>query len=1536
VRKLLAIFILVLLATAMTANSAYAQANNAALGGVVQDTTKALIPGVTITLTNTQTGVVDTKLTNESGAYNFPSVPPGTYKVTADLTGFKSSTQTNVQLGTAAQVRIDLTLQVGGGAGDTVQVTLNSDNRIQESAASVGDVLSDQRIHNLPVVGNNVLDLLQVLPGFRVSAAGAANDTVGGMGLDSVNTTINGLSTNSSRDSAQFWGYQTFTTTVVNPDLVGEIRLILAPVDAELGRGNSQIQIQTRSGTNKYTGAAVWNIQNSALNANTWTNNHTPTLLNGIQTSNSTKPDWANLNQITASIGGPIIKNKTFFFFLYDQQISNGRNLISNQVLTDTARQGIFRYFPGWNPGNAAIINPTSFPQTTGTYTSVDYFGNPLPTSALRDPATGGAYTGTLTCFSIFGNIKADGSPFTAADCPGGNAIVHAAWDPTRPNMDATGYIQKVLAMAPHANNFAVANVGAGGVLTGVGDGLNTAANRYVRGRKGSNTTNGSIGVVTTTADYNNRKQFNTKIDHNFNKNNRASFGWTYEMVDSVGQGQAAWDGGWNGQTRRRPQVLTVNGTSTLTANLVNEARFGVNYSSEWASPAWANLKYPDTTDLARSMLLQGGTNPVNGKVYPIIFNPGIGGAAPVNILNGFMNFGSFDFANTSPLWDYADTMRWTHGKHSFSFGGEYRRPMTTGFNSSAYSTSALGLPGGAAAPPLSSLANFTAELPNLLQTARTNAVNQTYILNGAIASASTPYWIDNINDIHSASWRDTTVETDIIHTGDPNYGHQARTQISNEWSVFAKDDFKITKTLTLNLGLRYDLNMSPYLRGGLTNRFAGDGAGLYGAGRPGTGDLLANWMQPGNLFLSGYGSAAATPLSCVIGQQQNANLPVSTCDPNQMSTVEFVGPSTPNPKDTLVPQNYQFSPAIGAAWQVPWFGEGKTTVRGGFQRTYGGAGSQFSGGLTSGPGGDSSTAGINLSDPKVAAILATGRALNIGDLATLIPATPTRAPGALIPIAGRAVSISYSMYSGDYVTPYTDNFTLSVTRNVNPRLTVDVRFVDTLGKKQPGTLGGGVGAAGSFDLNTVNVYHNPELFQALENTRKGLDDPLFDQMLIGLNLNPAVATFGPVGTTVGGVLQRGSAQIRRNATFATNLANGNYSAVVSSLLGFVPSSTGTATTNNLAQALPIDPTTGTTVSAQQRLLRNGCDRLANPALLNSFTTPTGTITARCFPENYAITNPQLSTANYAGNYGHSNYQSGQLQFTARPIQGVTVQGTYSLSKTMALPGSGYTDPLNRQMDYGASLSSVGQEFRSNGTFELPIGPNKLVMGNSSGWVARIVENWQASFIYTLPQGALRSMLGTGNMLYANGRPDVVGPWDNPQGSVDWNGVSGSYFGSTSPYATYVDPQCANNVAATDELGTNLQTSCTLRGFGKIVPAGTPGAVVNTAGVSVLPLLQNPLPGHQGTLGTLTMHTVSHWTLDASISKRFRITESKAFQIRVDTTNIMNHPTPSDPTGLSQVGSSLSDSFGQITAKCGLNTTTCAGRTFQGQARFTF
>jgi hypothetical protein len=126
--------------------------------------------------------------------------------------------------------------------------------------------------------------------------------------------------------------------------------------------------------------------------------------------------------------------------------------------------------------------------------------------------------------------------------------------------------------------------------------------------------------------------------------------------------------------------------------------------------------------------------------------------------------------------------------------------------------------------------------------------------------------------------------------------------------------------------------------------------------------------------------------------------------------------------------------------------------------------------------------------------------------------------------------------------------------------------------------------------------------------------------------------------------------------------------------------------------------------------------------------------------------------------------------------------------------------------------------------------------------------------------------------------------------------------------------------------------NCTLLGFGKIVPEGTAGAVLQSATaltpVWVLPLLETPLPGHQGTLGKNTMHTVSRTRFDANISKTFRISESKSLALRMDATNILNHPTPGDPIGFANTASA-SNNFGRIDTKTG-------SRTFQGQLRFSF
>src|SRR5438477_1611408 len=107
------------------AGNTFAQTGNGQVGGVVQDPTKALIPGVSVTLTNAETGVMTSQVTNETGAYNFASVPPGTYRVTASLPGFKTSITNGVVVGTAAQVRLDLALEVGT-VDSTVEVTASA------------------------------------------------------------------------------------------------------------------------------------------------------------------------------------------------------------------------------------------------------------------------------------------------------------------------------------------------------------------------------------------------------------------------------------------------------------------------------------------------------------------------------------------------------------------------------------------------------------------------------------------------------------------------------------------------------------------------------------------------------------------------------------------------------------------------------------------------------------------------------------------------------------------------------------------------------------------------------------------------------------------------------------------------------------------------------------------------------------------------------------------------------------------------------------------------------------------------------------------------------------------------------------------------------------------------------------------------------------------------------------------------------------------------------------------------------------------
>src|SRR5262249_5893142 len=162
-------------------------------------------------------------------------------------------------------------------------------------------------------------------------------------------------------------------------------------------------------------------------------------------------------------------------------------------------------------------------------------------------------------------------------------------------------------------------------------------------------------------------------------------------------------------------------------------------------------------------------------------------------------------------------------------------------------------------------------------------------------------------------------------------------------------------------------------------------------------------------------------------------------------------------------------------------------------------------------------------------------------------------------------------------------------------------------------------------------------------------------------------------------------------------------------------------------------------------------------------------------------------------------------------------------------------------------------------------GPNKLMFANSSGWIARLIDRWRTSFIFNMSTGQPASITA-GNMLYGNGVADVVKPLSLRSGSVQWGdpGPSGTLVGGyfhRGVLDKVEDPQCK-------QVAASLHNFCTLRA----VTRADTGEI----------LLQNPLPGHRGTVGRQSIELPGRWVLDASMGKTFQFAESRSLQVRFD------------------------------------------------------
>ena len=1268
----------VLLAILVLPPLTFGQSSFASLSGTISDSTGSLVPGVVVTATNVATGITSTSLSNNAGVYNFPSLLPGTYKVTADKSGFQVQTFTDVALGNAAQVRLNVKLQVAG-ITQAVEVSVAADRVLMDSSSSSGEVLVQKSVQTLPLVNSNALDLVRVTSAYVPTGnfINNANEaTIAGVSIAELNIQRDGINVNDVRYPAGI-----HAPTQINPDLVGEFRMVTAPVDAEMGRGNSQIQVLTKSGSNAYHGGAVWEIQNSALDSNQWSFNRSyPQVKN-----------FRNINQYTLSMGGPIIKNKTFFFALWNGQIARGRDVSSPIVLTPCARKGIFRYFDNWS--NGIYNSATSLTGTAPSYASVDSAGNPVAPPALLPSmlnADGShksdwqPHNGILRYASVFGMVQ--NASTMAADCS--NAVVDTAtgvsgggWDTYRKAIDAegfvgdsTGYISNFLNLMPPANNYDT-----------TGDGLNTAAHVWTRSFRGNDN-------LYNVGEFNQRKQLNIKLDHNFNDRHRINGSWSYEKGWSDNN-LRVWPNGFGGFAERRPQVLTVNFASTLRSNLLNEARFGM---ARTGTNMFGPLDNPETGRQLREYL-----NVVNG--LPLVVNPGTGGAAfnlgNSNLIggrwNGFLTTTNYD---TSPRWTYADTLIWTQGAHSFKMGGELRISRSkgsvngTGVFSSILPTARGGDPSGIAVSGINST-----NMPGLNGTQSGNQLRMQNLLSfmsASLSSVNQNFFVNSPNKVDS--WNDPLTETTKV-----------RDFRQKEFSFFFKDDWKVTQDLTLNLGLRWEYYGVPFYKNGMTVGFKGGPGAAYGiSGR--------SWDEA-------FWKPSATPRA-------------------DMTELIFVGPESPNPGQRPYPRDFNnFGPAVGFAYQLPWFGKGKTVLRGGYQLTYTGTGQATTvEGIIANPPGSTYADTYTINNQYI----------DLAHVSSLIPVPQVVSPMKPFPVTERTQTIS--VYDSNFEAPYIHNLTMSLTRNIGSKLTVELKYIGTLSRKR----------TSSFDINTPNFLTNG-LLEAFNAARYGDD------------ANPATALldqiFAPVrGSSSGASYLRKSTRSNTYTGFAqvrSLLANGNYQTLASAINMWSNPSAPLGTTDN------------------GWLLR---------------TAGLG--------ENFIVANPQFNVVNVQGNRGYTNYHSLQAQVTLRPTAGFSFSTSYTLSKSLGISGSSPTDPRDFDADYTVTSNDRRHVLTSYGTFELPIGPNGSFLKTSNGILSRLLQSWQASWVVSMSTGTPINWTTTNSMLYGTGVPDQVGKVSFDKAGNWWpNGASrGNLFQNSLTFVN--DPQ-RSNVTSLD----SLNSFCTLR-----------------------------------------------------------------------------------------------------------------------------
>jgi len=780
-------FLLVCLLLVACVLPASAQLYTGSIAGTVSDSSGAVVPGAKVTATDVDKGFGFPGTTDKSGHYLLRNIPPSTYYITVEAAGFEKERKDGIVITVNLNATVDFSLKVGA-AGITVEVQ-GTGVQLQTEDAVTGQVIDRRAINNLPLVGRDVLQLTYLAPGI-VPVAGAAHNDEGGTGLNfnangGRNSTADLLMDGTSITNIEQNGG---TNNVLrNPpvDSIEEFKVQQTNFSAEFGfAGGTVINAVTRSGTNAFHGSLHEFWRNQILDANDWFSDATGTPIQPLRR-----------NQFGGTFGGPIFKNKTFFFFDYDG--TRLRSFTSNGGAVPTLCQRGDAACPvnGQALGNfeetctlqGGTFGTGTDPVTGNTFSNVCQSGGTLLSSGqLWDPYSGGAGVGghfaTRQTPIPFNNLSA----YTSAGLPGtaGNLI-----DPLA---------ARLFLLFPKPN-------------------VATSTPTFQGG------SNFSFAGVNPSSD----NTFDVKIDHHFNDRNLLSVKYSQDDFSANSAncyGNFADPCSVSGPVTSRTHLLAVNYTKTFSPNLLMNITYGASRNFTLGGQGiGANIgasKFQG--DLNNLFSLPGQSCDITAPSATACFGaagleePGaLFNAVPNIVLAG--TYGSPGLSGTffvirqgQDTQSVADTVSWLHGKHEFKFGGEtrlardnYVQPGAPAgqFNFSYIGTAQFSDAGNdgtiSCAPP-----------PNNQGCTLPNGLVVTPLSNGSP--------IDGGDDLSSL----------LVGVGDPTNGTPPPSGCFNgtggcfrgfnnyvstqnwRYAGFFNDTFHATSKLTLNLGLRYELSL--------------------------------------------------------------------------------------------------------------------------------------------------------------------------------------------------------------------------------------------------------------------------------------------------------------------------------------------------------------------------------------------------------------------------------------------------------------------------------------------------------------------------------------------------------------------------------------------------------------------------------------------------------------------------------------------------------------------------------------------------------